>query len=162
MITTQRSKTKDQLLHKKDSRSRQEASTINDQVFIQPPLSLSKIPSDSFHTCVRLFYTYIYSTKARYSCDTIRERERENDKSYAELEKKCNDALQDLDKNPLVLDMRAKIETLQGQVDRLHNEYSRLVLEEKKWVNYEQTLSVLCSKVEGLEYEKERLKSSKT
>ncbi|GJZ26248.1 hypothetical protein Tco_0570501 [Tanacetum coccineum] len=30
-ITTQRSKTKDQLLHKKDSRSRQEASTINDQ-----------------------------------------------------------------------------------------------------------------------------------
>ncbi|GJX83566.1 hypothetical protein Tco_0333047 [Tanacetum coccineum] len=31
MITTQRSKTKDQLLHKKDSRSRQEASTINDQ-----------------------------------------------------------------------------------------------------------------------------------
>ncbi|GKA20636.1 hypothetical protein Tco_0700625, partial [Tanacetum coccineum] len=40
------------------------------------------------------------------------ENERENDKSYAELEKKCNDALQDLDKNPLVLDMRAKIETL--------------------------------------------------
>ncbi|GJW08656.1 hypothetical protein Tco_1571079 [Tanacetum coccineum] len=31
MITTQRSKTKDQLLHKKDSRSRQEASMINDQ-----------------------------------------------------------------------------------------------------------------------------------
>ncbi|GKE90396.1 hypothetical protein Tco_1567871, partial [Tanacetum coccineum] len=30
MITMQRSKTKDQLLHKKDSRSRQEASTIND------------------------------------------------------------------------------------------------------------------------------------
>nr|GEU92510.1 vacuolar protein-sorting-associated protein 37 homolog 1-like [Tanacetum cinerariifolium] len=33
MITTQRSKTKDQLLHKKDSRSRQEALTINDQGF---------------------------------------------------------------------------------------------------------------------------------
>ncbi|GJT13142.1 putative reverse transcriptase domain-containing protein [Tanacetum coccineum] len=48
------------------------------------------------------------------------------------------------------------------KVDRLHGEYSRLVLEENKWVNYEQTLFVLCSKVEGLEFERERLKSSKT
>nr|GEV30146.1 hypothetical protein [Tanacetum cinerariifolium] len=46
----------------------------------------------------------------------------------------------DLDNNPLVMDMRAEIETLQGQVDKLHGEYSRLVLEEKKWVSYEQTV----------------------
>ncbi|GKE30193.1 hypothetical protein Tco_1445577 [Tanacetum coccineum] len=70
--------------------------------------------------------------KARVSCDTIREREIQKDKAYAELEKKCNEALQDLDKNPLVSDMRAEIETLQGQVSGLHNEYSRLVLEQKK------------------------------
>ncbi|GKG39862.1 hypothetical protein Tco_0464007, partial [Tanacetum coccineum] len=50
----------------------------------------------------------------------------------AELERICNEALQDLDKNPLVLDMRAEIETLQGHVDGLYSEYSRLVLEEKK------------------------------
>ncbi|GJY40036.1 hypothetical protein Tco_0427306 [Tanacetum coccineum] len=49
-------------------------------------------------------------TKARASCDAIREREREKDKAYADLEVKCNDALQDLDKNPLVLDMHAEIE----------------------------------------------------
>ncbi|GJY59317.1 retrovirus-related pol polyprotein from transposon TNT 1-94 [Tanacetum coccineum] len=101
-------------------------------------------------------------TKAKASCDAIRERERDKDKEYAELEVKCNDALQDLEKNPLILDMRAEIETLQGQVNRLHGEYSRLVLEEKKWVNYQQTLAILCSNVEGLEVERERLKKSET
>ncbi|GJU54734.1 reverse transcriptase domain-containing protein [Tanacetum coccineum] len=86
----------------------------------------------------------------------------EKDKAYIKLERKCNEALQDLDKNHLVLDMRYEINTLQGQVDMLHGEYSRLVLEEKKWVNYEQTLSILRSNVEGLENERERLKSSET
>ncbi|GKC59531.1 hypothetical protein Tco_1087129 [Tanacetum coccineum] len=47
-------------------------------------------------------------------------------------------------------------------IDRLHSEYSRLVLEENKWVNYEQTMSILRSKFEGLESERERLKSSET
>ncbi|GKD79527.1 hypothetical protein Tco_1342148, partial [Tanacetum coccineum] len=98
--------------------------------------------------------------KARASCDAIQEREIEKDKAYVKLERKCNDALHDLDKNPLVLDMRAEIETLQGQVDRLHGEYSRLVLEENKWINYEQTLAILRSKVEGLESERKKLKSS--
>ncbi|GKD64518.1 hypothetical protein Tco_1306626, partial [Tanacetum coccineum] len=37
-----------------------------------------------------------------------------------------------------------------------------LVLEEKKWINYEQTLSLLCAKVKGLESKRERLKTSKT
>ncbi|GJY36871.1 hypothetical protein Tco_0422249 [Tanacetum coccineum] len=75
--------------------------------------------------------------KAMTSCDAIREREIKRDKAYAELEKKCNEAFQDLDKNPLVSDMRSEIETLQGQ-----------------------TLSILHAKVEGLESERERLKAS--
>ncbi|GJY85547.1 hypothetical protein Tco_0499573 [Tanacetum coccineum] len=68
------------------------------------------------------------------------------DKAYVELEKKCNEALQDLDKNPLISDMRFEIEALQSHVNGLHNEYNRLVLEEKKWVNYEQTLSTLYAR----------------
>ncbi|GJS94025.1 hypothetical protein Tco_0800993 [Tanacetum coccineum] len=52
--------------------------------------------------------------KARASYDTMRERDIKKDKVYAELEKKCNEALQDLDKNPLVFDMRVEIETLQS------------------------------------------------
>ncbi|GKC70363.1 hypothetical protein Tco_1116246, partial [Tanacetum coccineum] len=82
--------------------------------------------------------------KARASCDAIRVREKDKDKAYAELEMRCNKALQVLDKNPLVLDMCEEIETLRGQVDKLHGEYIRLVLEEKKWINYEQTLVILC------------------
>ncbi|GKC07168.1 hypothetical protein Tco_0998778 [Tanacetum coccineum] len=90
--------------------------------------------------------------KARASCDAIQEREIEKNKAYTELERKCNEALQDLDKNPLMLDMRAEIETLQGQVDGLHSEYNKLVLEEKEWINYEQTIlkqdrAIVVSKV---------------
>nr|GEZ89261.1 hypothetical protein [Tanacetum cinerariifolium] len=55
-----------------------------------------------------------------------RDGEINKDKAYAELERKCNEALQDLDKNPLVLDMCVEIEMLQGQADGLHIEYSRL------------------------------------
>ncbi|GKA31716.1 hypothetical protein Tco_0718021 [Tanacetum coccineum] len=57
----------------------------------------------------------------------------DKDRAYAELERKCNKALQDLDKNPLISDMRAEIKVLQGQVDGLHSEYSRIILEERKW-----------------------------
>ncbi|GJZ64420.1 hypothetical protein Tco_0620841 [Tanacetum coccineum] len=64
--------------------------------------------------------------------------------------------------NLLVLDMRFEIKTFQGQVDGLHSEYSRLVLEEKKWVKYEQTLSIILLKGQGLEPEIEKLKSSET
>nr|GFB88340.1 hypothetical protein [Tanacetum cinerariifolium] len=80
--------------------------------------------------------------------------EREKDKAYSNFKMKCNDALQDMDKNPLILDMYAKIKTLQGQVDRLHGEYSKLVLEEKKWVNYEHTLVIIHLKFNGLEAER--------
>ncbi|GKD58519.1 hypothetical protein Tco_1296028 [Tanacetum coccineum] len=65
--------------------------------------------------------------------------------AYAELERKCNEALQDLDKNPLVFDMRAEIKVLQGQVDGLHIEYSRLILEEKN--SLKQDRAAIVSKV---------------
>ncbi|GJX23867.1 hypothetical protein Tco_0228312 [Tanacetum coccineum] len=65
-------------------------------------------------------------------------------------------------KNPLVLDMRSEIKTLQGKVDKLHGMHRRLVLEDKKWITYKQILSILYSKVKGLESERERLKSSET
>ncbi|GKC36614.1 hypothetical protein Tco_1048998, partial [Tanacetum coccineum] len=40
-------------------------------------------------------------SKARASCDAIREREVKKDKAYAKLERKFNEALQDLEKNSL-------------------------------------------------------------
>ncbi|GJZ43189.1 hypothetical protein Tco_0590444 [Tanacetum coccineum] len=70
------------------------------------------------------------------SCDTIREREIKKDKAYAKLEKKFRD-------------------------NGLHSEYIRLILEVKKWTNYEQTLSTLHAKVESLEFKGKRLRASK-
>ncbi|GJS03028.1 hypothetical protein Tco_0319536 [Tanacetum coccineum] len=64
--------------------------------------------------------------KARASCDAIREREVKRDNAYAEIEKKCNEALQDLDKNPLVFDMRSEIKTLQ-EIDRLRQDRAAVV-----------------------------------
>ncbi|GKB10701.1 hypothetical protein Tco_0844624 [Tanacetum coccineum] len=55
--------------------------------------------------------------KATTSYDAIRARELKKDKAYAELERKCNEALLDLNKNPLVADMQTVIETLQGRVE---------------------------------------------
>ncbi|GKC81981.1 hypothetical protein Tco_1137698 [Tanacetum coccineum] len=60
--------------------------------------------------------------EVRAACDAIWERETGKDKAYAEPKAKCND------------------------VSKLHGDYSRLVLEEKKWVNYDQTLGILYSK----------------
>nr|GEW84571.1 hypothetical protein [Tanacetum cinerariifolium] len=48
--------------------------------------------------------------------------ELEKDRAYAELERKCNESLLDLEKNPLVADMQTEIETLKGRVDGLHSE----------------------------------------
>ncbi|GKC49870.1 hypothetical protein Tco_1072615, partial [Tanacetum coccineum] len=71
--------------------------------------------------------------KATTSYDAIRARELKKLRAYAELERKCNEALLDLNKNPLVVDMRTEIETLQGRVDRYHSlksERERLKLSE--------------------------------
>nr|GEV16840.1 retrotransposon protein, putative, unclassified [Tanacetum cinerariifolium] len=54
-------------------------------------------------------------------------REVKRDKAYADLEKKCNESLQDLDKNLLVSHMRSKTKTLQGQVLSLRGRDSRLL-----------------------------------
>ncbi|GJX31954.1 hypothetical protein Tco_0241809 [Tanacetum coccineum] len=51
--------------------------------------------------------------KATVSYDAIRARELEKDRAYIELERKCNEFLLDLNKNPLVADMRTEIETLE-------------------------------------------------
>nr|GEX06210.1 hypothetical protein [Tanacetum cinerariifolium] len=65
--------------------------------------------------------------KATASCDAIQARELKKDRAYAELERKCNEALLDLDKKPLVADMRTEIETLQGQMDALKQDRASVI-----------------------------------
>nr|GEU48517.1 RNA-directed DNA polymerase, eukaryota [Tanacetum cinerariifolium] len=56
--------------------------------------------------------------------------------------------------------IRPMLSLKRSQVNVLHNEYGMLLIEEVKWANYEQTLSLLCAKFEGLESERERPKPS--
>ncbi|GJV81089.1 hypothetical protein Tco_1516959 [Tanacetum coccineum] len=71
-------------------------------------------------------FPYAKELKDAIDCHWVREVKR--DKAYAELEKKCNEALQDLDKNPLVSDMRSEIETLEGQeIDSLRQDRAVIV-----------------------------------
>ncbi|GJY96839.1 hypothetical protein Tco_0513749 [Tanacetum coccineum] len=58
--------------------------------------------------------------KATALYDAIQARGLKKDRAYAELERKCNEDLLDLNKNPLVTDMPTKIKTLQGRVDGFH------------------------------------------
>ncbi|GJR35459.1 hypothetical protein Tco_1211143 [Tanacetum coccineum] len=69
--------------------------------------------------------------EARAACDAIREKEKEKEKVYVKLKAKWA-----------------------GR--KVAWEYSILVLEENKWVNYKQTLITLRSKVKGLDIERER------
>ncbi|GJR51435.1 hypothetical protein Tco_1401956 [Tanacetum coccineum] len=47
-------------------------------------------------------------------CDAIQERERVKDKEYVKMEAKCNVALENLDKNPLVVVLQEEAWTLKG------------------------------------------------
>ncbi|GKC71624.1 MAK10-like protein [Tanacetum coccineum] len=68
--------------------------------------------------------------KAKTSYDAIRARELEKDKAYAKLERKCNEALQDLDKNPIILSsIRAKIEGIKSERERLKSSKIKLLQE---------------------------------
>ncbi|GKA03609.1 hypothetical protein Tco_0676390 [Tanacetum coccineum] len=63
------------------------------------------------------------------SYDAIQARELEKNRAYVELERKCNEALLNLNQNALVADLRTEIETLQGRVDGLHSECTRLEMD---------------------------------
>ncbi|GKB61940.1 hypothetical protein Tco_0918126, partial [Tanacetum coccineum] len=71
-------------------------------------------------------------SKARASYDAIRERDVEKDKGYVELDRKCNEALQDLEKNALVLDMRSEMrlfEHLESEWEQLKSSEVKLLQE---------------------------------
>nr|GEW26897.1 hypothetical protein [Tanacetum cinerariifolium] len=73
--------------------------------------------------CLLVLITRTSQSRQHGLTYAIRARDLDKDRAYAELERMCNKALQDLDKNLLVSDMRAEIKALQGQVDGLYSEY---------------------------------------
>nr|GEX09006.1 hypothetical protein [Tanacetum cinerariifolium] len=80
--------------------------------------------------------------KAIALCDAIRATKLEKEKAYAELERNCNEALLNLDNNPLVADMRTEIKILHGLVDGLHSECTRLLLQEMVALKHDRALVI--------------------
>ncbi|GJT28208.1 hypothetical protein Tco_0908483 [Tanacetum coccineum] len=91
-------------------------------------LGKRKLPSGVGDSLLKDLELIFALHKAITSYDAIRARELEKDKAYVELERKCNETLLDLDKNPLVADMRTEIETLQGrEMDVLKQDRASIV-----------------------------------
>ncbi|GKD49970.1 hypothetical protein Tco_1278946, partial [Tanacetum coccineum] len=93
-------------------------------------------------------------------CEVLKEREKARDKECEELRAKCKAAMTEFDKNPVVVVIRKKIVALLGEVKEHKASLERMLLESKKWANYQVSLSTLESKVASLEAEKTKLEAT--
>ncbi|GJR15037.1 hypothetical protein Tco_0797689 [Tanacetum coccineum] len=85
--------------------------------------------------------------KAKTSYDAIRARDLDKDRAYAELERKCNEALQDLDKNPLVSDMHAEIKEIDSLKQDRAVVVSKVIRGAAMKLVYSDDLGVLIAKL---------------
>ena len=73
---------------------------------------------------------------AREKMDAILAKEKIRDREFSELKAKCDEAMEDLEKNPLVQDLRADIHGLEKKLKEAQSECKRLRLEEAKSGGY--------------------------
>ncbi|GJT39355.1 hypothetical protein Tco_0939220 [Tanacetum coccineum] len=92
-------------------------------------------------------------------CEVLKERERSKDKECKELKSKCEDAMEDFDKNHAVMILRQKIVSLLAEVKEHKDSVDRMLLESQKWAGYQENLANLESKVAALEAEKGKLEA---
>nr|GEV04663.1 hypothetical protein [Tanacetum cinerariifolium] len=76
------------------------------------------------------------------------------------LRAKCEAAMTDFDKNPIVLLLREKMHSLAAEAKEHKGNLDRLMLESQKWSGYQVSLSALESKVASLEAEKANLEAT--
>jgi chromosome segregation ATPase len=93
---------------------------------------------------------------AREKMDVILAREKKKDQEFAAIQSKCEEALKDLEKNPLVQELRSDIHDLEKGLKETKPECKKLRKEEAKIIGYKEEIAELESKCEG--FEKERLK----
>ncbi|GJY66907.1 hypothetical protein Tco_0469145 [Tanacetum coccineum] len=99
--------------------------------------------------------------KLRGEFDVMKDRERAKEEECNELLAKCEAAMTEFEKNPIVVALREKISTLSIEVKEHKVSLDRMMLESQKWAGYQESLSTLESKVTFLEAEKARLKAFK-
>ncbi|GJS95098.1 hypothetical protein Tco_0802066 [Tanacetum coccineum] len=90
-------------------------------------------------------------------CEVLKERENARDKECEDLKAKCEAAMADFDNNPAINVLHQKIMSLPGEVKEHKASLNRMLLERKKWVSYQESLTALESKVASLEAEKAKL-----
>ena len=63
---------------------------------------------------------------AREKMDAILAREKKKDREFAELQSKCEEAIKDFERNPLVKDLRADIRDLEKELKEAQTECKKL------------------------------------
>lgn len=95
---------------------------------------------------------------ARKKMDAIIAKEKKIDQEFADLKVKCEETIEELEKNPLVQDHRANIQNLEKKLKDAQSECKRLRLDEAKIGDYKEVIATLESKCEGFETERAKLK----
>lgn len=65
---------------------------------------------------------------AREKMDAILAKEKKRDQEFADLKTKCEEAMKELERNPLVIDLRADIQDLEKKLKETQSECKRLRL----------------------------------
>ena len=99
---------------------------------------------------------------AREKMDAILAKEKKKDQEYAELQARCEEAIKDLDKNPVVKDLRADIVNLEKELKEAKAECKKLKKEGAKIVGYKEEIAELESKCKDLEEERSKLIDQET
>ena len=94
---------------------------------------------------------------AREKMDEILASERKKDQEFAKVQAKCEEALRDLEQNPLVQDLRSDIADLEKDLNKVKTECKKLRKEEAKVVGYKEEIAELEIKCGSLEEERTKL-----
>lgn len=95
--------------------------------------------------------------RAREKMDAILAKEKKKDQEFADLRAKCEEALQVMEKNLVVLDLRKDIRSLEKKFKDAQSECKKLRAEEAKVGEYKEEIVALESKCEKLESERVEL-----
>nr|GEU61788.1 hypothetical protein [Tanacetum cinerariifolium] len=106
-----------------------------------------------------LFVVYPGSVAARIKdrkgeCGVMRSKERVRDEECKGMHVKCEAAMTDFKKNPVVMALREKISALSMKAKEHKLSLDRMMLESQKWAGYQQILLTLQLKVTALKTKK--------
>ncbi|GJS84055.1 hypothetical protein Tco_0750596 [Tanacetum coccineum] len=93
-------------------------------------------------------------------CEVLKEKEKARDKECEEIKAKCEAAMEEFNKNPIVMVLCQNIMSLLAEVKEHKESMERMLLESQKWAGYQEYLTTLESKVGVLEVEKGRLEAA--